>query len=138
MANVHKPDENMRADPAFVYITLTGGGTAVNVAVYYPMANYDLAWFLIHVHTNAGLLGSLSCQMWQRVGGAGGALAVLKAAVTVTAVGVDGTLFARGEDFTATYTQIGVICTEGNTQPVAVSGILVRLRARYKQATMLA
>ena len=138
MANVHKPDENMRADSAFAHITLTGGGTAVNVAVYYPMGNYDLAWFLIHVHTNAGLAGSLSCQMWQRVGGAGGALATIKAAQVVTAVGVNGALFARGEDFTATYTQIGVICTEGLTNPVAVSGILVRLRARYKQATLLA
>lgn len=137
MANVHKPDENMRADPAFVHITLTGGGTAVNPATYYSMQNYDLAWFLIHVHTNAGVAGSLSCQMWQRVG-ALGALAVLKAAQVVTAVGVNQALFARGEDFTATYTHIGVICTEGNSQPVAVSGILVRLRARYKQATMLA
>ena len=137
MANVHKPSENIKSDPAFVSIVLTGGGTAVNPATYYPMTNYDLCWFLIHVHLNAGVAGSLSCQMWQRVG-ALGALAVLKAAQVVTAVGVNAVLFARGEDFTATYTHVGVICTEGNMQPVTVSGILLRLRARYKQATLLA
>ena len=137
MANIHKPSENIKTDSAFVSIVLTGGGTAVNPASYYSMKNYDLCWFLIHVHLNAGVAGSLSCQMWQRVGAAG-ALAVLKAAQVVTAVGVNAALFARGEDFTATYTHVGVICTEGNTQPVTVSGILCRLRARYKQATLLA
>ena len=135
MANVHKPSENIKSDPAFISQTLNSG---VNVAVYYPMTNYDLCWFLIHVHTNAGLAGSLSCQMWQRVGGVGGATLVLKAAQVVTAVGVNAALFARGEDFTATYTQVGVICTEGNGSAVVVSGIILRLRARYKQATLLA
>jgi len=135
MGNIHKPSESIKTDSAFISQTLNNG---VNVAVYYSMANYDLAWFLIHVHTNAGLAGSLSCQMWQRVGGAGGATGTLKVAQVVTAVGVNGALFARGEDFTATYTQIGVICTEGNTQPVIVSGIICRLRSRYKQAILLA
>jgi len=136
MANIHKPDENINTDPAFISQTLNNG---VNAATYYSMQNYDLCWFLIHVHTNAGVAGSLSCQMWQRVGAAG-ALAVLKAAVTVTAVGVDAHLFARGEDLTVNtgYTHVGVICTEGNTQPVVVSGIILRMRARYKQAILLA
>ena len=138
MANVHKPSENIKSDPAFVSIVLTGGGTAVNPATYYPMTNYDLCWFLIHVHLNAGVAGSLSCQMWQRVGGAGGATAVLGNAQVVTAVGVNAALFARGEDFTATYTNVGVICTETLTNAVTVSGIILRLRARYKQAILLA
>ena len=136
MANVHKPSENIKSDPAFVSIVLTGGGTAVNPITYYPMTNYDLCWFLIHVHLNAGVAGSLSCQMWQRVG-ALGALAVLKAAQVVTAVGVNAALFARGEDFTATYTHVGIICTAA-VAALTVSAVILRLRARYKQATLLA
>ena len=137
MANIHKPDENIKSDPAFVSIVLTGGGTAVNPATYYPMTNYDLCWFLIHVHLNAGVAGSLSCQMWQRVGAAG-LLAVQKAAQVVTAVGVNAALFARGEDFTATYTHIGLIITAAGGAAITISAVICRLRARYKQATLLA
>ena len=138
MANVHKPDENMRADSAFVHATLNStSSSTIALATYYPMTNYDLAWYLVHIHTNAGLAGSISAQMHQRVGAAGGT-AVLKAAQVITAVGVNYALFARGEDFTATYTHIGIRCTEGNGSAVAISAVLVRMRARYKQATMLA
>lgn len=135
MANIHKPDENIKTDVATVLVTLNN---TASPAIYFPMTNYDLGWFIVHCHTNAGSAGSLSCRMWQRVG-ALGALAVLKAAaVLVTAGTLDDSLFARGEDFTATYTHIGIIITEGNASAVTVSAVLCRLRARYKQATLLA
>ena len=136
MANIHKPDENIKTDVATVYVTLNA---AASPAIYFSMQNYDLAWFIVHCHSNAGA-DTLSCQMWQRVGAAG-ATAVLKAA-TPAALAVAGTivvsLFARGEDFTATYTHIGLICTTVGGAAVTLSAVICRLRARYKQATLLA
>ena len=133
MANIHKPDENIKTDVATVYVSRNNNASP---AIYFSMQNYDLAWFLVQAHAVAGG-GTLSCQMWQRVGAAGGT-ATLKAAVTLAAVGLNVALFARGEDFTATYTHIGLICTEGGVQNVTLSAIICRLRARYKQATLLA
>lgn len=132
MGNIHKPDENIKTDVATVYVSRTSNASP---ALYFSMKNYDLAWFIVQAHAVAGG-GTLSCQMWQRVGAAG-ALATLKAAVTLAAVGLNVALFARGEDFTATYTHIGLICTEGGGAAVTLSAILCRLRARYKQATLL-
>jgi len=134
MANVHKPDENIKTDVASVYATLNN---STNTPIYFSMKNYDLAWFITHVHANASG-GSLTLQMRQRVGAAG-ALANLKASATlVTAGTLNVSLFARGEDFTATYTHIGILITETLTQNVTVSSVILRLRARYKQATLLA
>ena len=133
MANIHKPDENIKTDVATVYVSRTSNASP---AIYFSMQNYDLAWFIVQAHAVAGG-GTLSCQMWQRVGAAG-ALATLKAAVTLAAVGLNVALFARGEDFTATYTHIGLICTEGGAAAVTLSAVICRLRARYKQATLLA
>ena len=120
MANVHKPDENIKTDVGVVSQTLNNGA---NTPVYYPMTNYDLAWYITHMHTNAGSSGSATLQMRQRVGAAG--------AVNVS-------LFARGEDFTATYTHIGLLITETLASAIVISSVLLRLRARYKQATLLA
>ena len=133
MGNIHKPDENIKTDVATVYVSRTSNASP---AIYFSMQNYDLAWFIVQAHAVAGG-GTLSCQMWQRVGAAG-ALATLKAAVTLAAVGLNVALFARGEDFTATYTHIGLICTEGGAAAVTLSAVICRLRARYKQATLLA
>lgn len=134
MANIHKPDENIKTDVASVYATLNN---STNTPIYFSMANYDLAWFITHVHANAAA-GSLTLQMRQRVGAAG-ALANLKAAATlITAGTINVSLFARGEDFTATYTHIGILITETLTQNVTCSAVLLRLRARYKQAILLA
>lgn len=133
MANIHKPDENIKTDVATAYISRTSNAST---AIYFNMENYDLAWFIVQAHSVAGG-GTLSNQMWQRVGAAG-ALAVLKTASTLAAVGLDVSLFARGEDFTDTYTHIGLICTEGGGAAVTLSAIICRLRARYKQATLLA
>ena len=137
MANVHNPTENIKTDVATVYVTLTAGASPV---IYFSMQNYDLAWFIVHCHSNAGA-DTLSCQMWQRVGGAGGATAVLGTATTAAlavAGTIDVSLFARGEDFTATYTNIGIICTTVGGAAVTLSSVICRLRARYKQATLLA
>jgi len=136
MANIHKPDENIKTDVAIVYETLTA---SASTPIYFSMQNYDLCWFIIHCHSNAGA-DTIICQMWQRVGAAGGT-AVLKAA-TASGIAVAGTinvaLFARGEDFTATYTHVGVICTTVGGAAVTLSAVICRLRARYKQATLLA
>ena len=134
MANIHKPDENIKTDVATVHVSLNNSASP---AIYFSMQNYDLAWFIIHCHSNAG--GTLSCQMWQRVGAAG-ATGTLKVAATtlVTAGTLDVSLFARGEDFTATYTHIGLIITAAGGAAITLSAVICRLRARYKQATLLA
>jgi hypothetical protein len=134
MANIHKPDENIKTDVATDYVSRNNNATT---AIYFSMQNYDLAWFIINCHSNAG--GTLSCQMWQRVGAAG-ATATLKAAATtlVTANTIDVSLFARGEDFTATYTHIGLVITAAGGAAITLSAVICRLRARYKQATLLA
>lgn len=135
MANVHKPDENIKTDVGVVSQTLNNGA---NTPVYYPMTNYDLAWYITHMHTNAGSSGSATLQMRQRVGAAG-AVANLKASATlITANTLNVSLFARGEDFTATYTHIGLLITETLASAIVISSVLLRLRARYKQATLLA
>jgi len=51
MANVHNPTENIKTDVATVYVSLSG---TASPAIYFSMANYDLVWFLIHCHANAG------------------------------------------------------------------------------------
>ena len=134
MGNIHKPDENIKSDIAMLYASLNNGA---NTPIYFSMANYDLAWFVTQVHAN-GSGGSLTLQQRQRVG-AGGAQANLKASATlVTAGTLNVSLFARGEDFTATYTHIGILITETLAQAVTVSSVLLRMRARWKQATLLA
>lgn len=133
MANVHRPDQNIKTDVAMAYAQLNNSS---NTPTYYSMKHYDLAWFVTHCHANAAA-GSLTLQMRQRVGAAG-AQANLKASTTlVTAGTLNASLFARGEDFTATYTHVGILITETATQNVTVSSVLLRLRARYKQATLL-
>ncbi len=107
-----------------------------NAPTYFSMANYDLVWFLIFTSTRTGA-ASLTCQMRQRVGAAG-AVANLKAAATVaTADTLDATLFARGEDFTATYTHVGILLTETASQNFIVGALILRMRARYKQTTLI-
>ena len=134
MGNIHKPSDNIRTDVAMIIATLNN---SFNAEIYFSMANYDLAWFLVTTGARGGGTASLTCQMRQRVGAAG-AQANLKAAATViTANGVDGTLFARGEDLTATYTHVGILITETATQNFPVASVLLRMRARYKQATMI-
>ena len=133
MANIHKPDENIKTDVAMIAATLNNSN---NTEVYFSMKNYDLAWFL--VQTAALIAGaSLDCQMRERVGAAGNEANLKTAATVTTANAVDATLFARGEDFTATYTHIGILITATGGQNAPVAATLLRLRARYKQTTLL-
>ena len=140
MANVHKPTENIKTDVASAQATLNNSSNAAIASLtYFSMKHYDLAWFLVFTGARTAA-ASLTCQMYQRVGAAGGT-AVLKAAATVaTADAVDATLFARGEDLTVNsgYDRVGIRITETATQNFVVGALLLRLRARYKQATLLA
>jgi len=114
--------------------TLSNGA---NTPVYFSLANYDLAWFLVFTGANAGA-GSLTCQMRQRIG-AGGTVANLLTAVVVTAANTcTATLYARGEDLTVNsgYDRVGILITETATVAFVVGALLLRLRARYKQATL--
>jgi len=136
MANVHKPTENIKTDVALNQGTLNNSAGAVT---YFSMKHYDLAWFLVFTGARTGA-ASLTCQMRQRIGAAG-AQANLKAAATViTANAVDATLWARGEDLTVNTLndRVGILITETATANFVVGAILLRLRARYKQATLLA
>jgi len=138
MANVHKPTENIKTDVATAQATLSSSSSSTIVlATYFSMKNYDLAWFLVFTGARTGV-ASLSCQMHQRVGAAGGTATLKTAATVTTADAVDATLFARGEDFTPTYTHVALRITEGAGANFVVGSLLLRLRARYKQATLLA
>lgn len=136
MANIHKPDENIRADVAMAYATLNNSS---NTPTYYSMKHYDLGWFITHVHANASG-GSLTLQMRQRIGAAGTEANLKSSTTLVTAGTLNQSLFARGEDLTVNslYDRVGILITETETQNVTVSSVLVRMRARYKQATLLA
>lgn len=136
MANVHKPTENIKTDVAMNQATLNN---SANTPTYFSMKHYDLAWFLVFTGARTGA-ASLTCQMRQRIGAAG-AVANLKASATVaTADTVDATLFARGEDLTVNTgnDRVGILITETATANFVVGALLLRLRARYKQATLLA
>jgi hypothetical protein len=134
MANVHDPTENIKTDVAMLQATLNNGA---NTPLYFSLANYDLAWFLVFTGTRTAA-ASLTCQMRQRIG-AGGTQANLGTAATVTTGdAVNATLYARGEDLTVNsgYDRVGILITETATQNFVVGALLLRLRARYKQATL--
>jgi hypothetical protein len=132
MANVHNPTQNIKTDIAMLYAQLNNTD---NTPLYFSMENYDLGWFITHIHAN-GSGGSLTLQMRQRVGAGGDEADLKDSATLVTAGTLNVSLFARGEDFTATYTHIGILIDETLSQNVTVSSVLCRLRARYKQATL--
>jgi len=134
MANVHDPTENIKTDVAMAQATLSN---SANTPTYYSLANYDLAWFLIFTGARTGA-ASLTCQMRQRIGAAGTQANLGTAATVITADAVDATLYARGEDLTVNsgYDRVGILITETATENFVVGAILLRLRARYKQATL--
>ena len=136
MANVHKPDENFKHDVAMLYATLNN---SANTPLYFSLANYDLGYFITQVHANASA-GSLTLQMRQRIGAAGTEANLKASATLVTAGTLNVSLFARGEDLTvnSSYDRVGILITETETQNVTVSSVLLRMRARYKQATLIA
>lgn len=134
MANIHDPTENIKVDAAMVQATLSN---SANTPIYFSLANYDLAWFLIFTGARTGA-ASLTCQMRQRIGAAGTQANLGSSVAVTTADIVTSTLYARGEDLTVNslYDRVGILITETATANFVVGAILLRLRARYKQATL--
>ena len=134
MANVHDPTENIKTDVAMAQATLNN---TANTPTYYSLANYDLAWFLVFTGARTGA-ASLTCQMRQRIGAAGAVANLGTAATVITADAVDATLYARGEDLTVNTgnDRVGILITETASEAFVVGALLLRLRARYKQAVL--
>lgn len=135
MGNIHDPTQNIRSDVAAAQATRNNNANAVT---YFSMENYDLIWFIVFTGARTGA-ASLTCQMRQRIGAAG-AQANLKAAATViTADSITVSLFARGEDLTVNTgnDRVGILMTETASQNFVVGAVALRLRARYKQTTLI-
>lgn len=135
MANVHNPREIIRPDIAMNLATLNNTS---NTPTYFRMRHYDLAWFF--VFTGTLVQGaSLTCEMRQKLG-AGGGNVILKAAVTVTVSNtLTSSLWSRCESMTVNsgYDRVGILIDETGSQNALVGAILLRMKARYKQATLL-
>ena len=134
MGNVHDPTEHIKTDVAMAQATLSN---SANTPTYFSLANYDLAWFLVFTGARTGA-ASLTCQMRQRIGAAG-TQANLGTAVTVTTADiVTASLWALGSALTVNsgYDRVGILITETATANFVVGAILLRMRARYKQATL--
>ena len=140
MANIHDPEENIKVDMASAQATLSSSSNAaIGSLIYFRMRYYDLIWFHIFTGTRTGA-ASLTCQMYQRIGAAG-ATAILRAAATVvTGDTVDTSLWARTEEMTvnAGNDRVGIRLTESAGANFVVGAICLRLKARYKQAILLA
>lgn len=135
MANVHNPREIIRPDFAMNIATLNN---STNTPTYYRMRHYDLIWFFVFTGTLAQG-ASLTCQMRQRIG-AGGAIANLKAAATAAVSDtLTSSLWSRCETMTVNTgnDRVGILITETATQNAVVGAIALRMKARYKQATLL-
>jgi len=135
MANIHKFTENIKSDVAMNIATLNN---SANTPTYYSMANYDLAVFLVFSGTLADT-SAVTLQMRQRVGAAGDEANVGTAgALTGTDDNEVNVLQVRGEelDVDSGNDRVGILCTETATQNAELGVICLRLRARYKQATL--
>lgn len=136
MANVHKFTENIRADVAMGIATLSSSN---NVVIPFSMANYDLAVFLVLTGTIvAGGVGALTVQ--ERIGATGGAQALVTGTLADTDDDSVTVLQARGEDMTVNsgYTHLQILIQETGGSNMPVGCILLRMRARYKQAALIA
>jgi len=134
MANIHTFAYNIKQDVAMAYATLNNSS---NTPTYYSMANYDLAVFLVLTGTLTGG-ASLDMQMRQRIGAAGTQANLGTAVTAFTTDDAIQVLQARGEELTVNsgYTHVGILITETATANAVVGAILLRCRARYKQATL--
>lgn len=135
MGNIHDPTEHIKTDVAMNQATLSN---SANTPTYFSLANYDLAWFLVFTGART-LTASLTCQMRQRIGAAGTEANLKTAATVTTANAVTSSLWARGEELTVNsgYDRVGILITETVGQNFVVGALLLRLRARYKQATLV-
>ena len=139
MANIHDPEENIKVDVASAQATLSQSSNAAIVSLtYFRLRHYDLVWFFVFTGARTGV-ASLTCQMYQRIGAAGETAVLRAAATVVTADGVDTSLWARGEELTVNtlYDRVGIRFTESTGNNFVVGAICLRLKARYKQATLL-
>lgn len=134
MANIHNPTDNIRIDVAMNQATLNN---SANTPTYYSLANYDLIWFLVFTGARTSV-ASLTLQMRQRIGAAGTQANLKTSSTYATANGVDGSQWARGEDLTVNsgYDRAGILITETASQNFVVGALALRMRARYKQATL--
>ena len=139
MANIHDPEENIKVDVAVTQQTIvSGSNAAITALTYFRLRHYDLVWFFVFTGARTGA-ASLTCQMYQRLGAAGGTATLRDAATVATADAVDTSLWARGEELTVNTgnDRVGIRLTETASQNFVVGAICLRLKARYKQATLL-
>jgi len=140
MANIHDPEENIKTDVAAAQATLSSSSNAaIGALTYFSLENYDLIWFHIFTGARTGA-ASLTCQLYERLGAAGATAVLGGATIITTADAVDTSLWARGEDLTVNtgYDRVGIRLSETVGANFVVGAICLRLRARYKQATLLA
>jgi len=139
LANIHDPEENIKVDVASAQATLNqSSNAAIASLTYFRLRHYDLVWFFVFTGARTGV-ASLTCQMYQRIGAAGGTAVLRAAATVITADAVDTSLWARGEELTVNtlYDRVGIRLTESTGANFVVGAICLRLKARYKQATLL-
>ena len=137
MSNIHKFTDNVKSDVAMDIATLNN---SANTPVYFSMANYDLAVFLVFSGALAGS-SAVTLQPRQRVGAAGAESNVGTAGALTDADDDEvNVLQVRGEDLTVSggNDRVGILCTETATQNAEIGVICLRFRARYKQATLTA
>lgn len=135
MANIHKFTENIKSDVAMDIATLNN---SANTPVYFSMANYDLAVFLVFSGTLAGS-SAVTLQPRQRIGAAGTEANVGTASALTDADDDEvNVLQVRGEDLTVNsgYDRVGILCTETGVQNAELGVICLRLRGRAKQASL--
>jgi len=133
MGNVHKFTEHVKTDVAMNQATLSN---SANTPTYFSMANYDLAVFIVFTGARTGS-ASLTAQARQRIGASGTQANVGSASTIITANGLT-VIQVRGEDLTVAdgNDRVGILITETATANFVVGAVCLRMRARYKQATL--
>ena len=133
--NVHTFTNNVKSDVAMAIATLNN---SANTPTYFSMANYDLAVFLVFSGTLAGS-AAVTLQPRQRIGAAGTQGNVGTASALTDADDDEvNVLQVRGEQLTVNsgYDRVGILCTETGSQNAELGVIILRMRARYKQASL--
>jgi len=132
MANIHQFDENVRRDKAMAMETLSDSS---NTPEYFSMASYDLAVFLIETGTLTAA-AAITATIWESDGTTPQATSVSQAGYQTDDDGF--VLQIRGEELSVNsgYSLVGILVTETVDQNAVVEVILLRMRARFKQATM--
>lgn len=133
MGNVHTFSDHIKTDVAMSQATLSN---SANTPTYFSMANYDLAVFLVFTGARTGS-ASLTCQPRQRIGASGTQANVGTASTVITANAVT-VLQVRGEDLTVAdgNDRVGILVTETATANFVVGALCLRMRARYKSASL--